>query len=362
MGVKCGIVGLPNVGKSTLFNALTRANIQAQNYPFCTIEPNTGMVEVPDPRLHEIANIAKSAKMIPSTMEFVDIAGLVEGASQGEGLGNQFLGHIRSVQAIMHVVRCFEDDNITHVSGKVNPLEDIATIETELALADIQTLEKARSKYQKICKTGDKKAAKTLACVEKIITQLDKHQNLQDSIDDPECQEICQTYQLLSAKPVLFVANVSDPQQPSPLLDQVCKYASARNASVIHLCAAIEAELADIEPEEQQEFLSELGLLEPGLHQVIRACYDLLGLETFFTAGPKESRAWTIRKQARAPQAAGCIHTDFEKSFIRAEVIAYKDYITYKGEQGAKNQGVWRLEGKDYVVQDGDILVIRSGS
>lgn len=363
MGFKCGIVGLPNVGKSTLFNALTNANIQAQNYPFCTIEPNTGIVDVPDTRLHAIAKIASSQKVIPSCMEFVDIAGLVAGASEGEGLGNQFLSHIRSVQAIVHVVRCFEDENITHVSGKVDAVDDITTIETELALADIQTLEKAKTKFIKISKTGDKKALQQIKTIENMINMLSEKNHMdKDLRKDPACLEICQIYQLLCAKPVVFIANIADPNDKNQQISAVKEHAELRGAQVLSLCAAIEAELAELNAEDQQEFLQELGLQEPGLHQVIRTGYELLGLETFFTAGPKEARAWTVRKNARAPEAAGCIHSDFEKHFIRAEVISYPDYISFNGEQGAKNQGAWRLEGKDYVVQDGDVITIRSSA
>lgn len=363
MGFKCGIVGLPNVGKSTLFNALTSANIEAQNYPFCTIEPNTGMVEVPDLRLSAIADIAKSAKVIPTFMEFVDIAGLVAGASKGEGLGNQFLGHIRSVQAIGHVVRCFVDDNITHVSGKVDPLNDIETIETELALADIQTLEKAIVKSQKKVKAGDKQAKVEIEHMQVIINHLSEGESLHELLLQEGIQEISQQYQLLSAKPSFFIANIAeDNPSDNPHLAALQQYANKKSVPVVCICANIEAELSTLDAEEKADFLKELGMQEPGLHKVIREGHKLLGLSTFFTAGPKEARAWTIKLQAKAPQAAGAIHSDFEKQFIRAEVISYQDYIEHNGEQGAKQAGVWRLEGKDYLVKDGDVLLIRTSA
>lgn len=363
MGFKCGFVGLPNVGKSTIFNALTAAGIEVANYPFCTIEPNTGMVEVPDPRLHHIAKIAKSAKTIPTFMEFVDIAGLVAGASKGEGLGNQFLGHIRSVQAIAHVVRCFEDDNITHVSGQVDPISDIETIDTELALADLQSLEKAQQKLQKSIKAGDKAAKQEQVWIEKIIDHLSQTPSLHALLHQAEIKEICKKYQLLCAKPVFYIANVAEESAASTtLLQRVKQYADQKSAPVVAICASIEAEICDLDDEDQALFLQELGMQEPGLHQVIREGHRLLSLSTFFTAGPKEARAWTIPTHATAAKAAGAIHSDFEKHFIRAEVIGYEDYIQHHGEQGAKQAGAWRLEGKEYCVADGDILLIRANA
>jgi GTP-binding protein YchF len=363
MGFKCGIVGLPNVGKSTLFNALTRAEIQAENYPFCTIEPNTGMVEVPDDRLRAIANIAGSAKTIPTLMEFVDIAGLVAGASKGEGLGNQFLGHIRSVQAVAHVTRCFEDDNVTHVNGKIDPLDDIQTIETELALADLQTLEKAQIKLQKLAKAQQSEAKKELETCHRIIELLNDNHSLSQQ-DDADIHEMAKKYQLITAKPYLYVANVNnyDNVDSNSALQSVLAYAKEKKAPVIIINASLEAELSVLSPEEQTEFLQELGLKQSGLDKLIAAGHTLLDLETFYTAGPKESRAWSVRKNATAPQAAGVIHTDFESHFIRAEVIRASDYIEHHGEAGVKKAGKWRLEGKEYQVQDGDILVIRANA
>ncbi|MEC8461122.1 MAG: redox-regulated ATPase YchF [Pseudomonadota bacterium] len=361
MGFKCGIVGLPNVGKSTLFNALTASKIEAQNYPFCTIEPNIGMVTVPDKRLTQLADIATSQKVIPNIMEFVDIAGLVKGASKGEGLGNQFLGNIRSVDAIAHVVRCFDDGDITHVGGKVDPLDDIATIETELALADIQSLEKAQIKYQKMVKSGDKQAANESTLLKKIMDQLNEQLHLGSLLEDDEVKEICQRFQLLTAKPCFYIANCSEDEVGgNPHLDAVKQYAHQKGADVVAVCAAIEAEIATLPEDDRADFLAEMGMGASGLDQVIRTGYHLLGLITFFTIGPKEARAWTVRQGSTAPQAAGVIHTDFEKHFIRAEVIASNDYIACKGEQGAKAKGLWRLEGKDYIVKDGDVLMIRA--
>jgi len=360
MGIKCGIVGLPNVGKSTLFNALTRAEIAAENYPFCTIDPNVGVVPVPDPRLQRLAEIVKPARVVPTTIEFVDIAGLVAGASRGEGLGNQFLAHIRETDAVAHVVRCFDSGDVVHVAGQVDPIADIEVIGTELALADLETVTRALERARKASKGGDKAMLARASLLEQVQAHLDAGQPVRSLALDEDARRELRDLHLITVKPTLYIANVGEGGlTDDPLLDKVRDLARAEGAELVAVSAALEAEIAQLADEDKGEFLREMGLEEPGLDRVIRAAYALLGLQTFFTAGPKEVRAWTVPVGATGPRGAGVIHTDFEKGFIRAEVVSYEDFIACGGEQGAKEAGKWRLEGKDYVLHEGDVVHFR---
>lgn len=357
MSLKCGIVGLPNVGKSTLFNALTKAGIAAENYPFCTIEPNVGVVELPDPRLAALADIVKPERIVPAIVEFVDIAGLVAGASKGEGLGNQFLAHIRETDAILNVVRCFEDANVVHVAGKVDPVSDIEVIQTELCLADLGTVEKAVHRYGKVARAGDKEAAKYMQLLPKVQAALNEGRPVRGLPLSDDEKELLKPLCLITAKPAMFVGNVDETGfENNPHLDRLRAYAETQKAPVVVICAKMESEIAEMDDADKKDFLAEIGQDEPGLNRLIRAAFKLLGLQTYFTAGVKEVRAWTVPIGATGPQAAGVIHTDFERGFIRAQTIAYDDFIAYKGEQGAKDAGKMRSEGKEYVVKDGDVM------